>query len=154
MSSEKDGIQLPNASVKDFMRLLKANEAYLKLTGNNEVLLKSVEDFRIALKPFEKNSFEKIISLMKLSNEPKEKQPVRLKLLDGIDIEQLPLDKLKLLVMDELLGKKELLLLAEKRLGIPIGVLKKTRKSLVKDRILNAIKNIEKFEAIEKKAGE
>lgn len=69
-------------------------------------------------------------------------------------IRRIPLDEIKRTILDKNVGKKDLLFIAQKRLGIPTGTLRKLRRELIQDRILNEIENIEKFDTIEKKAAE
>lgn len=142
--------------VKELVKLLEANEKYLSALGKNEKALKIVKDLRTALKPFCNVSYEKMLeilgqSLRKVEEIQKEIPNV---LIEGVAVEQIPFNQLKLLLSEEKLDKKQLLLIAEKRLGIPVGNLKKMRKALVLQKILNTIKNIEKLDTIEKKAAE
>jgi len=74
--------------------------------------------------------------------------------LSETNVELIPLGKLKNLVTHENITKKDLLLIAEKRMRIPIGTLKNMKKELIRDRILSEIENIEKFDTIRKKAAE
>jgi len=152
MEKEKLEIESEQTKVKELIQLLKANEKYLELLGGHEKLLACLRSLRIALKPYKKSGYQRIIELLKRPPLWQGKDASRKTILTEVEIEQLSLEKLKTLATDEKTSKEELLLLAEKRLGIPTGTLKKMKKELVKQRILITIQNIGKFEAIGKKS--
>ena len=135
--------------VSDLIRILKASEDFIRSISQGEkdsILI--MKDFRTILKPYEKldaaNFLETLKQLLK------DRESVKLStMFTETDIKRVPLEELKKLVSTEDLETKDLLFIAEKRLEIPIGVLKKMKKELIKQKILTTIQNIEKLDTIQ-----
>jgi len=154
MPDKKAKVNAKRVKVRELSRILRASERFLdSLTYENKNMVLFIRELRMILKPYGDMDGEKFLEMLKELFKNREIKKVSTKL-DEIEIKSLSLDKLKDLVSDKSLSTKELLLIAEKRLGIPTGVLKKMRKELIRSKILNTIQNIEKLDAIKKKASE
>ena len=70
------------------------------------------------------------------------------------EIEKMDFDEIKVLLSKDSLSKEQLLILGERRFGIPSGTHKRTKKEDVKKIIETAIDNAEILNIIEKKASE
>lgn len=146
MSGKEKRIDAKSVKVGEFIRILKANEEFLSsLSYENKNLVLFIKKLRKILKPLGSLDGEKFLEGLRNSLK------VSIKL--G-EIEFTPLDELKNLISEEPLSTKELLYIAEKRLEIPTGMLKKMKKELIKSKILSTIQNIQKLDAIQKKASE
>lgn len=154
MSNKKIEKNAKSVKVRDLIKILKANENFLQsISYKNKELVLFLKEFRAILKTQENLDGEKFLEIFKMSLKDKNATKVST-LFSETYIESLPLDKLKDLISNESLRAKDLLFIAERRLGMPTGVLKKMKKDLIKQKILSTIENIEKLDAIQKKASE
>lgn len=143
--------------IREVRKLFRACENFLRSTSSkNKELIIFVNKLGMILKPYEDLDAERVLrsvrnSLGSVISQTEMKHSL---LFNEADVKFLSLDKVKKLVTDRDLDKGTLLLIAEKRLGIPVGTLKKMKKSLVQNRILSVIQNIEKLETIGRRAAE
>lgn len=150
--NQKESIFPEKTKVSDWIKLLKIDEQFVEQIGKHENLAKSLKELRAALKPYEKCQYEKVIDLIKQTRTVEAKLSTKASVLEGINLKELSLDRLKILVANEKLSKNELLLLADKTLKMPIGTLKKLKKEVVRQKILNVIQNSEKLDTIARQA--
>lgn len=152
MSQEKEQGISKNTKVIEWIKLLTANEQFLDQIGKHENLVTSIRELKTALRPFEKYQYTVILDLLTHPEQVIKKSGNKASILDGLALEQISLEKLKILSQDGNLSKKELLLLADKTLKMPTGTLKKMKKEMVQQKILNVIQNSEKLDTIGRQA--
>jgi len=135
-------------------KILKASEDFLRviLHGRTDAVL-MIKDLRTILRPYEKLEAARFLELLKQLL--KDHEAIRLSILFGeTDIRSVSLEKVKKLISNEDLEVKDLLFIAAKRFEMPIGVLRKMKKELIRQKILTTIQNIEKLGTIKKMASE
>ncbi len=152
MTQEDQGI-VNKTKVSDWIPLLETVEKLVTQIGKNEDLSKSIGDLIIALKPYERYQYGKVIYLLSQKHQTSEQLILKPSVLDGLDLETLSFDRLKIIISGEDLSKNELLLLANKTLKMPIGTLKKLKKEIIKQKILSVVQNSEKLDTIARQAG-
>lgn len=152
MSEEKGLINPEKTRVLEWIKLLKAVEQFLEQIGKHENLVTSIRELRAALKPFEKCQYKEVLDLLKPGNETKGDLSTKVSILDGLNLEELSLNKLKILALNDSVSKNELLLLADKTLKMPTGTLKRMNKETIRQKILNVIQNSEKLDTIGRQA--
>jgi len=150
--NQRESIYPEKTKVSEWIKLLKIDEQIVEQIGKNENLAKSLKELMTALKPYEKCQSGIVIDLIKRTHTVQAKLPIKASVLDGMDLRELSLDRLKILVTNEKLSMNELLLLADKTLKMPIGSLKKLKKEVVRQKILNVIQNNEKLDTIARQA--
>jgi hypothetical protein len=142
-------------NVRDFINLIRIWEEIFKnpLTKNSNMVtfLKDMRHILDGCKELEKEQFLKMLE--NSISQYKENSIVETIQLPN-DIERMEFDEIKILLSKDLLSKEQLLILGEKRFGIPSGTHKRTKKEDVKRIIGNAIDNAEILNIIEKKASE
>jgi hypothetical protein len=146
--------RLQNVRVRDLSKLLKVDEELLRSVGvDRPILISFIEDLIKTLKPIENLDGVKFLEMLKQSLKNYEK--LQDSKVTDINVERLGLlhlVELKALISKEELSKSELLVIADKRLGIPVGALKKAKKELIRQRLLTSIDNIQKLDTIRERA--
>lgn len=155
MCEKKSEAKEKSVKTRELLQILRANEEFLRSISYNKNLVTFIKELRIALQPCRDLNGEEILQILRQSL--KTYGPAKGRdstLLRETNVELLPLDKIKESISSRDLSTKDLLLIAEKNLGIPSGTLKKMKKELIKQRIIHTIENIEKLDTIKKKAAE
>jgi len=152
---EKKDEKITKFKINDVIKILKGNENYLKyIDKNDEDRVIFIKNLQLILRPY-KNLDANIILTELENNLIKYKIKKKIKyVLDEKDIENLSYDELKELLITKTLSKNDLLLIADKYIGMPVGNLKTLKKEFIIDRILAMIDNFKKLETIKKKAKE
>ena len=154
MESKKQRKERTNITyVSHITKILRMSEDFLSIAPEKaeKDLVRILKNLRNVLKPYEKLEASEFLGILK--NLLKNREKIKVAALFGEqDIEKVSLENVKSLIKREDLETKELLFIANKRLEMPIGVLKKMKKELIKQKILNTIENIDKLDTIQKMA--
>jgi len=157
MSDRKMETDTKSVKLREFSRMLKAYEAFLEsISYENEDLVLFIKELRGILKPYGNLDGQRVLKALKhsLEGERIRTHETSSTLFSEAGIRLVPLDELKSIVMNENISKKDLLFVAQKRMGIPTGSLRNMRRDVIRDRILSEIENIGKFDTIRRKAAE
>lgn len=156
LSKGKPEKKVGTIQLRDFSKLLKALEGLLKSSSTEKTeLLYFLIDLRQILKKYGYVQGSQFLEVLTKSLTVfNEEQQISNSVLNTLDVKKLALGKIKEIIFNPQTKKDDLLLIAEKRMGIPKGSLMRFKKELLKDRILSEIENIEKFETIKKQASE
>lgn len=145
------------AKVQDLVRGLKGIEQILQISPANKEQLAFVREFRNILNPYRAvsgsqflNSLENYLSMNIGKGIEARKRQEKIQ----IDVEHISFEEIRSLISKNILSKEKLLTIAEKRLGLSKGTLRKMKKEKIHDQIEGAIQNIETLEVIKRKASE
>ena len=137
--------------VSDWIKSIKTLEELITQIGHDTELSSSFKDLRVALQPYERSEYHAVLAVLQ-RKESKQVKTINKSILDGLTIENMSLEELKPLITDKRLSKNELLVLAGKALKMPIGSLKKIKKTDIQQKMLNVLQNTKKLETIAKQA--
>lgn len=154
----KKDFPLKSMKFGQFNKLLKANEGLLKVSlgenQNSKNMIALLRELQILFKPYAKMNANEVLEVLNKSFSEKNGKKVPKPKLTEKNICQIPFEELKSFVSLESWSKNELLIIANKRMGMPIGTLKKMKKEIVRNKILNEIENTIKFETIKNTAAQ
>lgn len=141
--------------VRDLINLIRIWEMiFQNPLSENSRMVSFLKDMRRILDGCKEQDKEQFLKMLENSiSAYREKSKVE-KLQLPNDIEKMGFEELKILLSKDVLSKEQLLILGEKRFGIPSGTHKRTKKEDLKKIIENAIDNAEILNIIEKKASE
>ncbi len=141
--------------VRDLINLIRIWEMiFQNPLSENSKMVSFLKDMRRILDGCKEQDKEQFLKMLEKSiSAYREKSKVE-KLQLPHDIEKMGFEELKILLSKDVLSKEQLLILGEKRFGIPTGTHKTTKKENLKKIIENAIDNAEILNIIEKKASE
>ncbi len=154
--SDKNGEIKSNIKVQDFVNLLQVLEKlYQNSLGKNDELASFIRELRTILKKYNGLNGREFLHLLTESlsvYRTTEKKPKKKDLVEYTDIKNISFPELRNLISKESLSKEQLLLIGEKRFGIPKGGYRKLRKEEIRGLIESAIQNSETLDAIKREA--
>ena len=146
MSMKNERTREEGVEVRELIELIRGIEVFLNMTSyDKKNLVLFLRKLRQILDPLADAEGEEFLEALR--------QSLRVSMKLG-GVETVTLEKLKDLVSNDAWSTRELLYIAEKRLEIPTGSMKKMKKEVIKSKILSTIQNIQKLDAIQKKASE
>lgn len=145
-----------NIRLADFVKTIKAAEDLVKLEsagkGNLAAFLK---ELRAVLDPYKNLNGRMFLDMLRdslLKIDPSQLKALDIYPVFQFEIENLTLDELRDLLTRNTFTKEQLLFIGAKRFNLSRGTLRRSRKEEVRNEILNAIRNIETLDAIERRA--
>lgn len=157
MVGEKKEKTQPEIKLRYLIKILRATEGVLQASSGNEEHITFIQELRNILNPYGSLDAKKFLDLLKdflSTNVKKQTETTKRHEKAQIDVEHISFDELRGLFSRNVLSKRQLLIIAEKRLGLSKGTLQKMRKEDIQHRIESAIQNIETLKAIKRKAAQ